>query len=68
MRSSLPDWCTEVHVQLKEKHISVNELAKMVGMSRPYVSNIINANVRSKGGVEKISGVLDIIPQDFNIV
>lgn len=55
-----PEWGREAQKMLAERHLSVTKLAKNLGMSRAYVSGVINGRVISPGAKEVICKYLDI--------
>jgi len=61
-KKSLSRWCAEAKLLMFKRGITVTALAKEVGMSRPYLSNVLNCNVKSKKGVEAVSEYLGIVP------
>lgn len=58
-------WCQNVKIEMIKKRMDTGDLAKAVGLSRPYVSNIINGHVFSESGNKKISDVLNIEYEDW---
>ena len=63
MERKLPNWCKEAKVQMIRKDITVPELAQAIGVTRQYVSAIINGRVIAQPMVKKISDYLEISDQ-----
>lgn len=45
MKRTLPLWCKEVKKTLIDKDMSVTELSQNIGLSRVYVSGVVNGRV-----------------------
>ena len=60
MAKKLSPWCKEAKITMIDRDLEVNELAAELGMSRPYVSSILNGRVYSPVAVKKISDYLHI--------
>lgn len=45
MKRILPPWCKEVKKTLIDKDMNVTELSQNVGLSRVYVSSVVNGRV-----------------------
>ncbi len=60
MAKKLSPWCKEAKKTMIDRDLEVNELAAELGMSRPYVSSILNGRVYSPVAVKKISDYLHI--------
>lgn len=43
MKRTLPTWCKEVKKSMIDDDLNVTELAERVGLSRNYVSGVVNA-------------------------
>lgn len=57
-----PEWGKEAQKVLADRHLSVTKLAKNIGMSRPYVSCVINGRVicpKTKEVICKYLGIED---------
>lgn len=60
MAKKLSPWCKEAKKTMIDRDLEVNDLAAELGMSRPYVSSILNGRVYSPVAVKKISDYLHI--------
>jgi len=60
MAAKLPEWCKSAKIAMIEQDLTVNMVAAETGMSRPYISNIINGRVYSEKAVKVISDFLHI--------
>lgn len=60
MAKKLSPWCKEAKKTMIDRDLEVNDLAVELGMSRPYVSSILNGRVYSPVAVKKISDYLHI--------
>lgn len=60
MARKLPPWCKSAKIAMINQDITTEELAKGVGLQRPYVSSILNGRVTSPIAVKKISNFLQI--------
>ena len=60
MAKKLSPWCKEAKNTMIDRDLEVNDLAAELGMSRPYVSSILNGRVYSPVAVKKISDYLHI--------
>ena len=45
MKRTLPTWCKEVKKSMIDDDLNVTELAERVGLSRNYVSGVVNGRV-----------------------
>lgn len=63
MERKLPNWCKEAKITMVRMDITVPELAKAVGMTRQYVSAVVNGRVVSPTAIKKISDYLGISDQ-----
>lgn len=60
MARVLSPWCKQVKCELIKRDMSIAELAEMIGISRPYASEIVNGRRYSEPVVKAISDVLNI--------
>ncbi|MCC8157497.1 MAG: helix-turn-helix domain-containing protein [Oscillospiraceae bacterium] len=60
MNRKLSPWCKQAKIVMIEKDISVPELADYLGMSRSYISTILNGRIYSEPAVKRISDYLGI--------
>lgn len=60
MKKELSAWGKSVKIALVKRSWSINDLADAVGLSREYVTSVINERVISPGAKKKISDALDI--------
>lgn len=60
MAKKLSPWCKLAKIMLIKMDLDINDLAGSLGMSRPYVSSILNGRVYSPVAVKKISDFLHI--------
>ncbi len=67
MAKKLSPWCKSAKITLIKKDLDINELASSIGMSRPYVSSILNGRVYSPVAVKKISDFLQIPDADSEL-
>lgn len=67
MAKKLSPWCKEAKKTLIDKDLDINELSEDLGMSRPYVSSILNGRVYSPVAVKKISDYLHIPDADSSL-
>jgi DNA-binding Xre family transcriptional regulator len=56
----LPFWCKETKKAMIDKELSVQQLAEDVGMTREYVSALINGRVLSPNAQKTICTFLNI--------
>lgn len=68
MAKKLPIWCKRAKIAMIRQNLTMQEVATGAGMSRPYVSSIINGTVYSENAVKKISDFLKIPDADSNFV
>lgn len=64
MGRKLSPWCKQARIVMIDRDISIPELADCLGMSRSYISTILNGRVYSAPAVKRISDYLGI--QDSN--
>lgn len=60
MAKKLSPWCKSAKKTMIDRDLEVNELAERLGLTRPYVSSILNGRVNSPVAVKKISDFLHI--------
>ena len=60
MARKLSPWCKAAKIAMIQKDIGATELAEKLGMTRPYVTSILNGRVNSPVAVKKISDFLQI--------
>ncbi len=60
MAKKLSPWCKLAKITLIKRDLDMNDLARSLEMSRPYVSSILNGRVYSPVAVKKISDFLQI--------
>ena len=60
MAKVLSPWCKQAKIELINRDMSVGELAECVGMTREYVSAVVNGRVYSEPAIKAISDVLNI--------
>ena len=60
MAKVLSPWCKQAKIELIKRDMSVGELAENVGMTREYISAVVNGRVYSESAVKIISDVLNI--------
>lgn len=60
MAKKLSPWCKLAKKTMIDRDLEVNELAEKLGLTRPYVSSILNGRVNSPVAVKKISDFLHI--------
>ncbi len=58
--AKLNEWCKLARCEMIQKDLRVDDVASGTGMSRPYVSSILNGRVTSEPGVKRISSFLGI--------
>lgn len=69
MKRILPDWSKEAKIALIRRDMTVTELSDIVGISRCYVSRVVNGTTVAPEIAERISKVLEItIPYSKNII
>ena len=59
-KRTLPRWCKDVKHQLIERDMDVNDLAEAIGISRVYVSEIINGRRCAPEMAKKIASFLEV--------
>lgn len=59
-KRTLPRWCKDVKHQLIERDMDVNDLAEAIGISRVYVSEIINGRRYAPDMAKKIASFLEV--------
>ena len=64
MAKKLSPWCKEAKKKMIDMDLEVNELASSLGLTRPYVSSVLNGRVYSPVAVKKISDYLQIPEAD----
>lgn len=67
MAKKLSPWCKEAKKTMIDRDLEVNDLAAELGMSRPYVSSILNGRAYSPVAVKKISDYLHIPDAGSNL-
>lgn len=60
MKKTLPEWCKEVKKSLIDRDMSTSEFAEELGLSRTYVSNVINGTYNSPEMRDRICNYLGI--------
>jgi len=69
MKRILPPWSKEAKIALIKKDMSVTELSDEIGISRCYVSRVVNGSTYAPEIADRISRALDItIPYSQNII
>ena len=63
-QKNLSPWCKEAKKKMIDMDLEVNELASSLGLTRPYVSSVLNGRVYSPVAVKKISDYLQIPDAD----
>ena len=56
----LPPWCKRAKIRMIEKDIRPTDLANELGMTRSYVSSILNGRVIAEPAIKRISTYLEI--------
>lgn len=59
-RAVLPAWCKEAKIAMIKKDLDVNDLVKMTGKTRAWISGVINGRSYSPDTVKEISDILGI--------
>lgn len=54
------DWAQTVKIELVKRHMTIQDLAREVGMTREYVSAVVNGRAHGKQARQKISHYLNI--------
>lgn len=60
MGKELSNWSKEVRKKLIDKDMTISELAKQIGKSRSYVTEIISGRVKSPNTQKLINEFLEI--------
>lgn len=60
MSNTMTAWGEAVKIELIKRHMTIAQLADHLGMSRSYVSSVINGRVYYEPAVRKISDFLGI--------
>ncbi len=68
MAKKLSPWCKNAKIALIQKDLSINDVARALGMNRSYVSTILNGRVYSPPAVKRISDYLGISDSDTTTV
>ena len=69
MKRTLPTWCKEVKKSMIDDDLNVTELAERVGLSRNYVSGVVNGRVYAPEIAKIISKYRNItVPYTENII
>ena len=56
-----PQWCSEVKKALVDRDMKINELAGVLGYSRPHVTKAVNGRISASDDlVERISTFLGV--------
>lgn len=64
MGKYIDDWGIEVKKRMLDRQISITEFANILGVTRPYLNNVINGSANSDGLQTRINKYL-LIPPDF---
>lgn len=64
MGKYINNWGIEVKKRMLDRQISVTEFANILGVTRPYLNNVINGSANSDGLQTRINEYL-AIPPDF---
>lgn len=64
MKKQLSAWGKSVKIALVERSWSISDLATEIGLSREYVTSVINERVISPSAKKRISDVLNIQDDD----
>lgn len=60
MERKLPEWCKQAKMEMIRRDISVQDLAKEIGVSRQYVSALVNGRAFGGPAMKKIADYLNI--------
>lgn len=60
MKRTLPDWCKEAKCELIWRDMGITELAIQLGISRTYVTQVLNGKQYAPTVAEKISKELQL--------
>lgn len=60
MKRVLPPWCKEAKKALVDRDMSVSELSEEIGLSRTYVSGVVNGRVYAPEIATRISRALEL--------
>ena len=61
-------WCQKAKIAMIEKKISYAQISAETGLSRSYISTIINGRIYSPKAVKKISDCLGIMDSSFSTI
>jgi len=65
MARILSPWCKQAKIRLIECDMSISELASKIGLSREYVSAVVNGRIYSEPTIKAISDMLNIAEKDY---
>ena len=65
MKRTLPTWCKEVKKSMIDDDLNVTELAERVGLSRNYVSGVVNGRVYAPE-IAKISVYMQLLQKKLH--
>lgn len=69
MKRILPPWSKEVKIALINRDMSVTELSDQIGISRCYVSRVVNGTAFAPEIADRVSRFLEItVPYSQNII
>lgn len=60
MKRVLPPWCKEAKKSLVDKDMNVSELSEEIGLSRVYVSGVVNGRVFAPEIAARIGKALEL--------
>lgn len=60
MKRVLPPWCKEAKKALVDKDMNVSELSEEIGLSRVYVSGVVNGRVFAPEIAARIGKALEL--------
>lgn len=60
MKRVLPPWCKEAKKALVDRDMNVSELSEEIGLSRVYVSGVVNGRVYAPETAARIGKALEL--------
>ncbi len=56
----MPNWCMNAKIAMVKRGLTVTDVAKNLGLTRVYVSSVLNGRVHTYAAVKRISDYLEI--------
>lgn len=56
----MPNWCMNAKIAMVKRGLTVTDVARKLGLTRVYVSSVLNGRVYTSTAVKRISDFLEI--------